>query len=59
MPDYSSNKDAFDKICGNCTGLMMNEITEDDVRTQAHIYSVNDEWLRAAIRGLKEYQEEV
>lgn len=31
---------AFEKICGACDGIDLNDITENDIRTQA------EEWVR-------------
>ena len=54
--EYHSNKDAFDKICGNCEGLNINDITEADVRTQAEYYNADEPSINAALLGLAEYQ---
>ena len=56
--NYLNDLDAFDKICGDCCGLDVNEITTDDVRTQGKIYGIDIEWIAAALRGLKEYQKQ-
>lgn len=52
----SKGTDAFDKICGNCTGIDVAEITIDDVMTQATINGASAEDTQAAIDGLVEYQ---
>ena len=57
----NENQDAFDKICGDCTGIDMTTITDDDVRAQAEVWAksgdpCSDEMIAAAIAGLHEYQ---
>lgn len=55
--DYDNDFDAFDKICGDCTGIDMLTITEDDIRGQAADYhDITEDDIQAAIRGLNEYR---
>ena len=54
----SKGTDAFDKICGNCAGINIADITVDDVRAQSAIYGASEEETLAAIAGLVEYQVE-
>jgi len=61
--DWGDNQGAFDRICGDCSGLDIMDITEDDVRKQAKTWiddgqPCSDEMIDAAITGLCEYQEE-
>jgi len=56
------NIEAFEKICGDCEGLNIDEITENDVRNQAKIWrdsgeKCSKEMEEKALAGLKEYQE--
>ena len=49
--------DAFDGLCGNCAGINVGELTDDDVRQQATASGVTDpEQIADAIRGLHEWQ---
>ena len=52
----SKNTDTFDKICGNCAGIDLAEITVDDVRAQASLYNASEDEIQRAIAGLIEYQ---
>ena len=52
----SKNTDAFDRICGDCAGLDMNDISTEDVIAQAKICGANEEDLQSAIYGLNEYR---
>ena len=52
----SKNTDSFDRICGDCAGLNLQNISAEDVIAQARIYGASDEELQAAILGLAEYQ---
>ncbi len=60
----SRNTDNFDMICGNCEGVDLVLVTEDDVRTQAVIWAQPGEerstdmllLIESAIDGLREYQ---
>lgn len=55
--------DKSDSICGDCAGIDMTTITEEDVRAQAKVWidsgeTVTEEDIIDAIRGLHEYQEQ-
>jgi len=58
-----SNIDTFRRICGNCDGLDLNAITDNDVRMQAIEWSHSDEEMPSehdiedAIQGLHELQD--
>lgn len=54
----SKNTDSFDRICGDCEGIEISSITEDDVRQQAAIYGASEEEIQEAIAGLEEYKAE-
>jgi len=61
MVEYNSNMDAFDRICGDCAGVDILHMTNQDVRDQAHAWCASgepcsDEMVEAAILGLAEYQ---
>ena len=49
----------FDTICGNCAGVDIMTLTDDDIREQAEIWGdcTQDE-INAAIEGLHIYQED-
>ena len=34
---------AFDKICGDCTGVDLGTITEEDIRKQAEVWATQGE----------------
>lgn len=53
--------DAFDRVCGNCSGVDIMSITADDVKNQFRIWqetgeATDVEELDNAIIGLSEYQ---
>ncbi len=57
----SKNTDAFDRICGACDGINIQEITEDDIRGMADTWNKNGERVTEgeimdALKGLAEYQ---
>ena len=52
----SKNTDTFDKICGNCAGLNVQNISAEDVIAQAAIYEASRDEMQAAVFGLIEYQ---
>ena len=52
----SKNTDTFDKICGDCAGMNMQNISAEDVVAQAAIYGASEEETRSAVLGLAEYQ---
>ena len=58
MNDYENNRDAFDKLCGNCAGVDMATVTEADVREMGKHYNASNSFVEAAINGLHEYQSE-
>lgn len=65
--------DQFDSICGNCAGIDMLTVTDDDVREQAKRWNeqtmqaegedsdifITDEQIVDAIRGLDEYKDAI
>ena len=56
--------DKFDTICGNCTGINMFDITVEDIRAQAKIWTqqgetVTESDISDAMQGLIEYQREI
>ncbi len=58
-----SNKEAFDRICGDCAGVNFSTINEKDVRKTAEYWNefddlCSEELITSAIKGLKEYQGE-
>ena len=54
----SKNTDSFDRICGNCAGIDIITITEDDLRQQAAIYGASEDEIQDALAGLEEYKAE-
>ena len=57
MKDFYNDTDAFNKICGDCAGIDIMEITEDDIRKQAACWAeegefCSEEMITAAIRAL-------
>ena len=54
----SKNTDSFDRICGNCAGIDIITITEDDLRQQAAIYGASEDEIQEALAGLEEYKAE-
>lgn len=50
------NRDQFDRLCGNCSGVVMAEITDEDVRNQGRYYNASEEEIESAIKGLREYR---
>jgi hypothetical protein len=48
---------AFDKICGDCTGININDITEDDIRSQGSIWGCTEDEIEDAIKELHELSE--
>ncbi len=62
MKEYESNQDAFNKVCGDCTGIDMWDVAENDVREMAEQWAANGEpcspdMVAAAILGLHEYRD--
>ncbi len=55
----SKYTDAFDRLCGDCTGLDILIVTEKDVHDQGNIYHATKEEREMALRGLEEYQDMV
>jgi hypothetical protein len=53
----STYTDAFDRICGDCTGININDITEDDIRSQGSIWGCTEGEINDAIEGLRELSE--
>lgn len=50
---------AFNKICGNCDGVDINDITEEDIQAQAKVWAdqgepFTDEEIEAAIEYLND-----
>ena len=50
---------AFEKICGSCDGIDVNDITEDDIRAQANVWAdqgepCTDDEIEAAIEYLND-----
>ena len=43
----------FENICGDCAGVDITDITEEDVRKQAEYYKADEESIKAAIRHLE------
>ena len=59
-----SNKEAFTWICGDCAGVDLNKVIEEDVIKMAEYWNELDgvcskKMIQIAIKGLKEYQEEL
>lgn len=50
------NQEMFDKLCGNCAGIDIADITDEDVRDQGRYYNASKEEIDSAIDGLHEYQ---
>ena len=54
-----SNQDAFLQLCGDCEGVDLMGITEEDVRNLAKNYDdMTEDDLESAIKGLLEMQQE-
>lgn len=61
MKEFHDDQNAFGQICGSCDGIDMDELTEEDIRQQAHMWAqqgdpCSDEMIEAAIRALHEMQ---
>ena len=57
--EFYSDQDAFDQICGNCHGLLVTDLIEDDIRSQAMEWGdCSDDMVDAAIRALQNMQYE-
>ena len=54
----SDNTNMFDEICGNCEGIDILAIDEESIREMAGYYGSSERQIRAAIRGLQEYQDQ-
>lgn len=52
-----SNMEQFNRICGDCATVAIQDITEDDVWECGRIFSATEEEIRQAVDGLREYQE--
>lgn len=57
----SVNTDNFDRICGNCEGVGVEKVTEEDVRKLAAYWETrgepcSEEEILSAIAGMREYQ---
>ena len=58
-----TDKDAFDRICGDCAGVDIATLTETDIRAQAQVWresgeNLADDQVEAAIRHLYRLKQE-
>lgn len=58
MKKFHSDSEAFDRICGDCTGVDIDDITDEDIITQAKSWAeqgepCSEEMVEAAIRHLE------
>ena len=54
----SKNTEVFDRICGDCAGIDLRNVSAEDVLAQAKIYGASEDDIQSAILGLAEYQGE-
>ena len=52
----SKNTEVFDRICGDCAGIDLRNVSAEDVLAQAKIYGASEDDIKAAVLGLAEYQ---
>ena len=59
--EFDSDLDAFERICGDCCGVNIKNMTSSDVKNQAEVWIASGEpcspeLIEAAIRVLTQYQ---
>jgi hypothetical protein len=55
---WFSDQDAFDRVCGDCAGVDVSGLTDDDVRTLAAYWNdCPEDMVEAALRALHQFQQ--